>query len=77
MAAGMAGREENAEGWHYGANLHSLRHTHAAALLSRGILAVFVGLGHADPNITLKLSGIRCLDDLGVAEAWDRLIIAR
>jgi integrase len=62
-----------------GASLHSLRHTHATALLSRGmpVPAVSVRLGHADPNITLKAYGHAMpLDDLRVAEEWDRLVTA-
>lgn len=61
----------------YRASLHSLRHTHASALLSRGlpIPAVSARLGHSDSNITLKTySHAMPLDDHRLANEWDRLI---
>lgn len=40
-----------------GVSLHSLRHSHASELLSRGapITAVSQRLGHANPNIALSI----------------------
>lgn len=40
-----------------GVSLHSLRHSHASELLSKGvpILTVAKRLGHATPNITLSI----------------------
>jgi integrase len=40
-----------------GVSLHSLRHSHASELLSKGapITAVSERLGHASPNITLSI----------------------
>jgi integrase len=58
------------------ASLHSLRHSHATNLLSRGVplSAIAMRLGHADPNITAR---IYChalpLDDQRAADEWDRV----
>ena len=40
-----------------GVSLHSLRHSHASILLSKGVPAAVVSerLGHADQNITLSI----------------------
>jgi integrase len=59
------------------ASMHSLRHTHATALLSRGlpIPAVSARLGHSDCNITLRTySHAMPLDDQRLANEWDRLL---
>jgi integrase len=41
----------------HGVSLHSLRHSHATSLLSKGvpIAVVSARLGHADQNITLPI----------------------
>ena len=60
-----------------GASLHSLRHTHATNLLSRGVPlpAISARLGHADPTITAR---IYChalpVDDARAAQEWDKLL---
>ncbi len=59
------------------ASLHTLRHTHASTLISRGVPlpAVSVRLGHADCVITAR---IYChalpLDDQRAAAEWDRVM---
>lgn len=61
------------------ASVHSLRHTHASNLLSRGVPlpAISARLGHADPNVTAR---IYChalpLDDCRAADEWDALLAA-
>jgi hypothetical protein len=55
------------------ASLHTLRHTHASNLLSRGIPlpAVLQRLGHADANITARVySHALPQDDARAADAW-------
>lgn len=62
-----------------GASLHSLRHTHASILLSRGVPlpAVAARLGHADPHITARIYGHALpLDDSRAADEWDQLLAA-
>jgi integrase len=59
------------------ASLHTLRHTHASHLLSRGVPlpAVSARLGHADVNITARLySHALPLDDRRAADQWDALL---
>lgn len=59
------------------ASLHSLRHTHASQLLSRGmpLPAVSARLGHADPAVTLRIySHTLPPDDARLAEEWDRIL---
>jgi integrase len=56
------------------ASLHTLRHTHASSLISRGVPlpAVSVRLGHADPNITARIySHALPQDDVRAADAWE------
>lgn len=59
------------------ASLHSLRHTHASQLLSRGlpVPAVSARLGHSDPAVTMRIYAHALpLDDRRVADEWDRLM---
>jgi len=59
------------------ASLHTLRHTHASNLLSRGIPlpAVSQRLGHADANITARVySHALPQDDARAADAWEKVI---
>jgi integrase len=59
------------------ASLHTLRHTHASTLLSKGVPlpAVSVRLGHADTNITAKIySHALPQDDARAADAWDSAV---
>lgn len=59
------------------ASLHSLRHTHASEILSRGIpvTAVAARLGHSDANITLRTYGHAMPpDDHRAADAWDAVL---
>jgi integrase len=59
------------------ASIHSLRHSHAAILLSRGVPlpAVSARLGHADVNITAKIYAHALPDDdRRAADSWDSLI---
>jgi integrase len=61
------------------ASLHTLRHTHASVLLSRGVplSAIAARLGHADANVTAR---IYChalpLDDQRAADEWDKMLSA-
>ncbi|MDQ1472035.1 MAG: hypothetical protein QOJ99_3515 [Bryobacterales bacterium] len=57
-----------------GVSLHSLRHTHASELLSKGvpIPAVAKRLGHANANITLSIYAHALeADELAAAKIWD------
>jgi len=57
-----------------GVSLHSLRHSHASELLSKGapITAVAERLGHASPNITLGIySHALPMDNQATAQLWD------
>ena len=59
------------------ASLHSLRHTHASMLLSRGtpVPVVSARLGHCDPAVTLRIYAHALPpDDQRAAEEWDRLL---
>lgn len=56
------------------ASLHTLRHTHASNLLSRGVPlpAVSARLGHADSQITARVySHVLPGDDQRAADVWD------
>lgn len=56
------------------ASFHTLRHTHASHLLSRGVplAAVSARLGHADPSITARIySHAIPTDDALAAREWD------
>jgi integrase len=58
----------------HGVSLHSLRHSHASQLLSDGvpITAVAERLGHASPNITLRIySHALPLDNVTAARVWN------
>jgi integrase len=60
-----------------GASLHTLRHTHASTLLSKGVPlpAVSVRLGHADVNITARVySHALPDDDARAADTWDKAV---
>ena len=60
-----------------GASAHSLRHTHATHLLSRGVPLATVSerLGHKDQTTTLRIySHALPKDDNRAAEAWDAVI---
>jgi integrase len=57
-----------------GVSLHSLRHSHASELLSKGapITAVSERLGHASPNITLSIySHALPADNQAAAQLWN------
>lgn len=59
------------------ASLHTLRHSHASVLLSRGVPLPLVSerLGHSNPNVTLKIySHMLPADDQRAADEWDGLI---
>ena len=59
------------------ASFHTLRHTHASHLLSRGVplAAVSARLGHADPSITARIySHAIPSDDVRAAQEWDGVI---
>jgi integrase len=59
------------------ASAHSLRHTHASNLLSRGVPlpAVSARLGHADPNVTARVySHALPADDQRAADTWDEIV---
>src|SRR6185312_9795702 len=59
------------------ASLHTLRHTHASNLLSKGVPlpAVSARLGHADSNITARVySHAMPDDDSRAAEAWETVV---
>jgi integrase len=61
-----------------GVSLHSLRHTHASELLSKGapIPAVAERLGHASANVTLSIySHTLPTDNLAVAKLWNDAIV--
>jgi integrase len=60
-----------------GVSLHSLRHSHASELLSKGvpITAVSERLGHANPSITLGIySHALPADDRRAAEVWSKVM---
>jgi len=57
--------------------LHSLRHTHASGLLSKGVPlpTVSARLGHADVNITARIySHALPDDDTRAADTWDTIV---
>jgi integrase len=57
--------------------LHSLRHSHASILLSKGVSAAVVAerLGHADQNITLSIySHALPADSRAAAKIWNNAI---
>ena len=57
-----------------GVSLHSLRHSHASALLSKGVPIAVVAerLGHADQNITLSIySHALPADSRAAAKTWN------
>ena len=59
------------------ASFHTLRHTHASNLLSRGVPlpAVSARLGHADPNVTARIySHALPNDDQRAADTWEAVI---
>ena len=59
------------------ASFHTLRHSHASNLISRGVPvpAVSARLGHADPSITSRIYAHAIpADDLRAADEWDGLI---
>ena len=59
------------------ASLHTLRHTHASSLLSKGVPlpAVSARLGHADTNITARIySHALPQDDARAADAWENVM---
>ena len=61
-----------------GVGLHSLRHSHASELLSKGapITTVSKRLGHANPNITLSIySHALEADELAAAKIWDDAMV--
>ena len=61
-----------------GVSLHSLRHTHASELLSKGapIPAVAERLGHASPNVTLSIySHALSADNLAMAKLWNDALV--
>jgi integrase len=58
-------------------SLHSLRHSHASILLSKGVPAAVVAqrLGHADQNITLSIySHALPADSRAAAKIWNNAI---
>jgi integrase len=58
-------------------SIHTLRHTHASNLLSRGVPlpAVSARLGHCDPNVTARIySHALPADDQRSADVWDSVI---
>jgi integrase len=58
----------------YGVSLHSLRHSHASILLSKGVPTAVVSqrLGHADQNITLSIySHALPADARAAAKIWN------
>jgi integrase len=63
-----------------GVSLHSLRHSHASILLSKGVPAAVVAerLGHADQNVTLSIY-IHALpeDSRAAAKIWNNAITDR
>jgi integrase len=61
------------------ASLHTLRHTHASNLLSKGVPlpAVSARLGHADTNITARIySHALPDDDQRAADTWESVVKA-
>lgn len=59
------------------ASFHTLRHTHASHLLSRGVplAAVSARLGHADPSITARIySHAIPTDDVRAAREWEGFV---
>jgi integrase len=59
------------------ASLHSLRHSHASGLLSKGgpLPAVSARLGHADTNITTGIySHALPDDDNRAADTWENIV---
>jgi integrase len=59
------------------ASLHSLRHSHASGLLSKGVPlpAVSARLGHADTNITARIySHALPDDDNRAADTWESIV---
>jgi integrase len=63
-----------------GASFHTLRHTHASNLLSRGVPlpAVSARLGHADANVTARVySHALPADDQRAADVWDSIVGAK
>jgi hypothetical protein len=57
-----------------GFSLHSLRHSHASILLSKGVPTAVVSqrLGHADQNITLSIySHALPVDTKAAAKVWN------
>jgi integrase len=59
------------------ASMHSLRHSHASNLLSRGVPlpAVSARLGHADVNITARIYAHALPDDdRRAADTWDSVV---
>ena len=59
------------------ASLHTLRHTHASNLLSKGVplSAVSARLGHADVNVTAKIyTHALPDDDIRAADAWETVL---
>ena len=60
-----------------GTSFHTLRHTHASILLSRGVPlpAVSARLGHADPNVTARIYAHALpADDQRAADVWESVI---
>jgi len=58
-------------------SLHSLRHSHASNLLSRGVPlpAVSVRLGHSDTNVTARIYAHALpADDQRAADVWDEFV---
>jgi integrase len=59
------------------ASFHSLRHSHASNLLSRGVPlpAVSARLGHADTNVTARVySHALPADDQRAADEWETIV---
>jgi integrase len=59
------------------ASLHTLRHSHASHLLSRGVPLPVVSerLGHSDANITARIYAHALpSDDQRAADEWDAII---
>ena len=60
-----------------GASLHSLRHSNATNLLSKGVPVAVVSarLGHADPSITNRIYNHALpTDDKRAADEWDEIV---
>ncbi len=58
-------------------SMHTLRHTHATHLISKGVPlpAVSARLGHADVNVTARIySHALPADDQRAADTWDTII---